>query len=70
MAQLFCYYCERGLAREHTPPVLPGKEREVIAQVTMHDKRGCFHVCFGHASWRLTKAFAFGHSSDCPYHHP
>lgn len=59
---LRCYYCA-------LPDVL-GMRKPVqnSAVATIHDKRGCFHVCFEHARWRLTTSFLFGHSPDCPYY--
>jgi hypothetical protein len=51
---LKCHYC-----------ALDGIENP--AHITMHDGRGCLHVCVEHAKWRLTKAWMFGHSSDCPF---
>lgn len=51
---LHCYYCE----------VIDKKKTH--AMITCHDKRGCKHVCFEHARWRMTTSWAFGHSSDCP----
>lgn len=50
---LECYYC---LAIE-------GKEE--FAHVTVHDRRGCHHVCLKHLKWKLTTSWMFGHSADC-----
>jgi hypothetical protein len=62
---LKCYYCAQGVAPESGS--VPGAT-DVLAAFTAHDKRGCRHVCFGHASWLMKHSFAFGHSPDCPYH--
>jgi hypothetical protein len=53
---LRCYYCRQ----------FEGKDAP--AHVTLHDKRGCLHVCMEHARWRFTTSWAFGHSPDCPFH--
>jgi len=55
MTELRCYYCR-----------LEGKN-DVLAHVTLHDRRGCQHVCMAHAKWRLTTSWMFGHSPDCPH---
>jgi hypothetical protein len=52
---LQCAYCYREGVIE--PPV---------ALATIHDRRGCLHVCAKHAAWRLTTSFMLGHSQDCP----
>lgn len=53
LAILTCYYCRQ----------FDGKEEP--AHVTLHDKRGCLHVCIRHAKWRFAKSWLFGHSEDC-----
>jgi hypothetical protein len=52
---LRCYYCQ-----------LDGKDE--LAHLTVHDRRGCKHVCIKHAKWRCTTSWMFGHSPDCPFH--
>ncbi len=37
------------------------------ARFTVHDARGCLHVCWKHAEWRQTTSMAGGHSRDCPH---
>ena len=51
--ELQCYYCH-----------LDGKD--ALGHITVHDRRGCKHVCMTHAKWRLTTSWMFGHSPDCP----
>lgn len=53
MTELRCHYCRE----------LDGADRP--ACVTLHDKRGCKHVCIAHAKWRFTTSWLFGHSPDC-----
>jgi hypothetical protein len=50
--KLRCYYCR-----------LDGKD--TIAPITLHDRRGCKHVCVSHAKWRFPASIVFGHSPDC-----
>jgi hypothetical protein len=71
---LRCYYCDLlkeppigGVPRTPVGGVRPLTPDGSPALVTVHDQRGCYHVCFGHAQWRLTTSWAFGHSPDCPY---
>jgi hypothetical protein len=52
---LLCYYCQ----------IFDSKKSP--ANVTLHDKRGCFHVCMKHAKWRFTTSWMFGHSLNCPF---
>ncbi len=54
--RLTCHYCARD-----------GKPDE-LAVVTVHDRRGCLHVCWKHANWRQTTSFMGGHSPDCQFH--
>ncbi len=58
-----CYYCERGEAMKEAK--LDKPDRWVL--VTLHDKRGCYHLCWSHALWRRTTSAIGGHSSDCPH---
>lgn len=53
MTKIHCFYCKRF------------ENKDAPAHVTIHDKRGCLHVCHKHASWRLTTSCVFGHSPDC-----
>ena len=63
---LKCYYCARS-----GHPTLPGKPKDVVANITFHDGRGCVHVCPAHAQWRLTTSMMLtSHSPDCPYFMP
>lgn len=55
--ELPCFYCLRGV----NMPQNGGH----VATVTMHDKRGCLHVCHHHAIWRMATSFMGGHSDDC-----
>lgn len=53
MTTLYCKECEK-------------KERRTIAFVTVHDKNGCEHLCWGHAKEREGDPKAqIGHSLDC-----
>jgi hypothetical protein len=56
MTHLRCYYCDL----EGTPAA-----KGTLAYVTLHDRRGCKHVCMKHAEWRFTTSWAGGHSPDC-----
>jgi hypothetical protein len=58
-----CYYCERGEAMKGVDLIPPSG----WALVTLHDKRGCYHLCWPHATWRMTTSAIGGHSSDCPH---
>jgi len=49
-----CYYCL-------------GDRKAVPAVVTIHDARGCLHVCWDHAEWRNRTSMIGGHSDDCPH---
>lgn len=51
---LYCKDCERD-------------GRKSIAFVTVHDRRGCHHLCWIHAGAREHASFMLGHSSDCPF---
>jgi hypothetical protein len=53
VTKLKCYYC------------LVFDKKDELAYMTAHDRRGCKHVCFKHAKWRLSHSWMFGHSSDC-----
>jgi hypothetical protein len=50
---LRCYYCATF------------DRVEASAMLTAHDRRGCKHVCFKHAEWRLKRNWLEGHSADC-----
>lgn len=50
--KIFCKDCERA-------------GRKSIAFVTVHDKRGCHHLCWAHAKKREDNSFMIGHSPDC-----
>jgi hypothetical protein len=66
MTQLVCYYCERGTAmREAGITIASTDARGRAATVTVHDRRGCLHVCWAHAKWRSTTSMLGGHSTDC-----
>lgn len=54
MTHLHCYYCLH-------------EGKEVFAHATIHDVRGCLHVCQKHAKWRFTTSMGIGHSPDCQY---
>ena len=56
--KLECHYCKRD-------PV--NRVQDVPVRITIHDKRGCFHVCDRHARWRLETSLIGGHSKSCPY---
>jgi hypothetical protein len=59
---LRCYYCAIGVNRPDSKPF------EAPAFITCHDRRGCYHVCFEHAQWRMTTSWMAGHSPDCAFH--
>jgi hypothetical protein len=72
---LRCYYCamEGQLDPSGRPRGPVGGVRRASptgspASVTVHDERGCLHVCWDHAQWRVTTSSVSGHSPDCPYH--
>lgn len=54
---LMCFYCAQP----------EGGRVKRVAQITIHDRRRCEHVCFEHAKQRLTRSFIFGHSTDCAH---
>lgn len=54
-SSLLCHYCQYF------------ENKKQIAFITCHDRRGCHHVCFNHADWRLKKNWIQGHSPDCPH---
>jgi hypothetical protein len=60
-----CYYCWQGLAMREAD--LPPGVRDALAVVTLHDRRGCFHLCWAHTTWRSTTSMLGGHSDDCPH---
>jgi hypothetical protein len=62
-ATLLCAYCLEGREDGDAPPGVPAR-----AHVTVHDGRGCMHLCISHTKKRITYSFSFGHSPDCPYH--
>jgi hypothetical protein len=63
---LLCAYCKKGQAMREAG--LPPGARATIAWATVHDMRGCMHVCVGHARWRSTTSLSVGrHSADCPF---
>lgn len=55
VAPITCYYCKEGEKATFTP-----------VRFTIHDKRGCFHVCDEHAKWRMETSMIQGHSRHCP----
>jgi hypothetical protein len=55
--RLYCYYCKRED---------PG--HSVFARFTVHDRRGCKHVCDRHAKWRMETSVLEGHASDCAFY--
>jgi hypothetical protein len=60
--QLKCYYCTRKHALKEARITNPPQP----AQVTVHDFRGCLHVCWPRAIWRSTTSGSItGHSDDC-----
>jgi len=61
--RLRCHYCAMP-----DPPAGMLHNPDYPAQVTVHDPRGCLHVCWQHAIWRSTTSGGFGHSKGCPYH--
>ena len=61
--RLRCHYC----ALPNPPADIPHNP-DSLALVTVHDLRGCLHVCWRHAIWRSTTSGGFGHGKDCPYH--
>lgn len=70
---LKCYYCAESISPEHGDLYAHRETydpRKTAALITIHDQRGCAHVCFGHAKWRMERSWAHGHSPDCPYHRP
>jgi hypothetical protein len=56
-----CHYCNMGYN-------LPDGEPYPMQLFTVHDARGCVHVCFAHAKWRREQSqMGDGHhGSDCP----
>lgn len=54
--RLYCHYCKRD-----------DPTHSVWAPFSIHDARGCFHVCLKHAKWRGEASMIAGHSKDCPY---
>lgn len=64
-ANLKCYYCALQ------SPIPNGEEPKITpAYITIHDKRGCRHVCFEHMAWMLKQSWIGGHSDDCPVERP
>ena len=61
--RLECHYCARGEAMKEAGLTEPQR----WSVVTLHDRRGCRHVCWPHALWRRTTSTIGGHSKDCPY---
>lgn len=51
-----CHYCLLEKAENPFPFQL----------FTVHDGRGCLHVCWKHAAWRHTTSTGRGHGQDCP----
>ena len=64
-----CMWCADGRHGEGDR-LPPGADpRHTKAHVTVHDRRGCMHLCFTHGQKRMNHhSFMLGHSPDCPYH--
>jgi hypothetical protein len=63
-----CHYCFLDTGRSDQYKVagkLADAELYPIQIFTVHDLRGCVHVCWAHANWRRTKGGG-GHGQDCP----
>jgi|HubBroStandDraft_1064217.scaffolds.fasta_scaffold168078_2 hypothetical protein len=67
MTPLVCHYCARGIGTEDGANASTQPAARVPATVTLHDARGCLHVCVRHAVWRFRRSFVEGHSKGCPY---
>jgi hypothetical protein len=59
------HYCANGEAMEQA--LLPPGRRVAYSTITVHDRRGCYHLCWPHAHWRSTTSMIGGHSDDCPH---
>jgi hypothetical protein len=55
--RLTCFDCKK----------LEGKPDET-AFFTMHDSRGCKHLCFKHGKVKMTETAIGGHEVACPFH--
>ena len=64
MTDIVCFYCAKGHAMKEAGLGTLALRIE-RATVTVHDKRGCYHLCWAHAEWRKTTSWIGGHSSDC-----
>lgn len=58
-----CFYCVRGEAMKEAGITVPSS----WVLITLHDRRGCYHLCWAHAHWRSQTSAIGGHSDDCPH---
>jgi hypothetical protein len=58
-----CFYCALDQERGDNP--MAGAEPVPMQLFTVHDQRGCLHVCFAHAAWRRTTSTMGGHDERC-----